>query len=37
MIQKWETGILGEKKLYSVWGKWMNVYGAVEEDTEKGN
>ena len=25
-----------KKKLYSVGGKWMNVYGALMEDTERG-
>ena len=27
---------IGRKKLYSVRDKWMNVYGAVVEDTEWG-
>ena len=24
---------IGRKKIYGVWGKWMNVYGAMVEDT----
>ena len=31
MILTGETEVLGEKKLYSVGGRWMDVYGAMVE------
>jgi len=31
MILTRETELLGEKKLYSVCGRWMNEYGALVE------